>query len=91
MPELRQQLTLVLVTRDREVLLGLKKTGFGAGRWNALGGKIEPPDQVPYGKMWANDLHWLQPVLNGKCLTARFVFSDEETILSQEITETEFS
>lgn len=42
MSDLRQQLTLVLVTKDRHVLLGLKKTGFGSGRINALGGKIEP-------------------------------------------------
>ena len=36
---------LCLITRPaadgREVLLGLKKTGFGAGRWVGLGGHVE--------------------------------------------------
>jgi 8-oxo-dGTP diphosphatase/2-hydroxy-dATP diphosphatase len=26
----------------REVLLGMKKRGFGAGRWNGFGGKVDP-------------------------------------------------
>lgn len=39
--EERQRLSLVLVVQNHQVLLGCKKTGFGAGRWNALGGKIE--------------------------------------------------
>jgi 8-oxo-dGTP diphosphatase len=30
---------------DREVLLGFKKTGFGAGRWVGLGGHIEDGEQ----------------------------------------------
>jgi 8-oxo-dGTP pyrophosphatase MutT (NUDIX family) len=36
--------TLIFVTRDtptRQVLLGYKKTGFGAGKLNGFGGKIE--------------------------------------------------
>jgi 8-oxo-dGTP diphosphatase len=39
------QTCLCLITRttgeQREVLLGLKKTGFGAGRWVGLGGHVE--------------------------------------------------
>jgi mutator protein MutT len=34
--------TIVFLTRDHEVLLGRKKRGLGAGRWNGYGGKIEP-------------------------------------------------
>jgi 8-oxo-dGTP diphosphatase len=30
---------------QREVLLGFKKTGFGAGRWVGLGGHVEPGEQ----------------------------------------------
>lgn len=41
MSEARDQLTLILVMRENYVLLGIKKTGFGIGRWNAMGGKIE--------------------------------------------------
>lgn len=28
------------------VLLGFKKTGFGAGRWNGFGGKVEPRETI---------------------------------------------
>lgn len=33
--------TVVFLRRDGEVLLAMKKRGFGAGRWNGAGGKIE--------------------------------------------------
>jgi len=37
---------LCLITRPgREVLLGFKKTGFGAGRWVGLGGHVEAGEQ----------------------------------------------
>ena len=45
---MRKVLTLVLV-RDvpqRRVLLGLKKRGFGAGKWNGFGGKLEPGETI---------------------------------------------
>ncbi|EDO37977.1 predicted protein [Nematostella vectensis] len=34
-------LTLVLVHDSVRVLLGMKKRGFGVGRWNGFGGKVE--------------------------------------------------
>lgn len=33
--------TLVLPISDSAVLLAMKKRGFGAGRWNGLGGKVQ--------------------------------------------------
>lgn len=33
--------TLLLLRRGDEVLLAMKKRGFGAGRWNGVGGKLE--------------------------------------------------
>lgn len=43
-----KHLTLLLLHQAarRRVLLGLKKRGFGAGRWNGFGGKIEPGETV---------------------------------------------
>ncbi len=37
----RKLYTLVFVIRDDRILLGMKKRGFGAGRWNGFGGKVE--------------------------------------------------
>ena len=35
-----------MVCEDGRVLLGMKKRGFGAGRWNGFGGKVEPGESV---------------------------------------------
>ena len=34
-------LTLVYASKNDELLLGLKKRGFGVGKWNGFGGKLE--------------------------------------------------
>ncbi|XP_049759059.1 oxidized purine nucleoside triphosphate hydrolase isoform X2 [Elephas maximus indicus] len=41
--------TLVLVLQPQRVLLGMKKRGFGAGRWNGFGGKVEEGETVEEG------------------------------------------
>lgn len=33
--------TLLLLRRNDEVLLAMKKRGFGVGRWNGVGGKLD--------------------------------------------------
>jgi 8-oxo-dGTP diphosphatase / 2-hydroxy-dATP diphosphatase len=33
--------TLVIIQQNKRVLLGMKKRGFGQGRWNGFGGKIK--------------------------------------------------
>lgn len=38
--------TLVLLVTNRRVLLAMKKRGFGQGRWNGPGGKIEPGESI---------------------------------------------
>ncbi len=42
----RKLLTLTLALRDDEILLGMKKRGFGAGRWNGFGGKVQDGETV---------------------------------------------
>jgi mutator protein MutT len=38
--------TLLLLRRDDEILLAMKKRGFGAGRWNGVGGKLDPGETI---------------------------------------------
>lgn len=38
--------TLVFFIRDDEILLAMKKRGFGAGKINGIGGKIEPGESI---------------------------------------------
>ncbi len=39
-----KQTTLLFLRRHDELLLAMKKRGFGKGRWNGVGGKIEPDE-----------------------------------------------
>ncbi|MEK7465733.1 MAG: 8-oxo-dGTP diphosphatase [Patescibacteria group bacterium] len=39
--------TLCFLTRPNEVLLAIKKRGFGAGKWNGIGGKVIPDETIP--------------------------------------------
>lgn len=147
-----RQVTLGFLIRDNQLLLAMKKRGFGAGKWNGVGGKLdkdetieetskretmeeigvvieeqeivakinfhfknkpewdqqvivfkilkwqnEPQeseemapnwfniDEIPYEKMWIDDIFWLPRVLKGEKILARFVFDDNENILEKEI------
>lgn len=38
--------TLCIIYREDQVLLGLKKRGFGKGLWNGFGGKVNPGEPI---------------------------------------------
>ena len=139
--------SLVFIRSDEKVLLIRKKTGLGAGKINAPGGKIESGenaetaavreveeevklkvkelremgtlkfqfidesqlalhctvfmtsefigeaketieaapfwcanDEIPYNKMWADDICWLPGMLEGNCFEGEFVFRGDSMI-----------
>ncbi len=39
-------MTLCLVHNDTHILLGMKKRGFGQGRWNGFGGKVKAGESI---------------------------------------------
>jgi 8-oxo-dGTP pyrophosphatase MutT (NUDIX family) len=41
-----RQATIVLLFRGDEVLLAMKKRGFGVGKWNGPGGKVKPGEKI---------------------------------------------
>jgi 8-oxo-dGTP pyrophosphatase MutT (NUDIX family) len=43
---MKKVLTLVIVHDQEKILLGLKKRGFGSGRWNGFGGKVEQGETI---------------------------------------------
>lgn len=43
---MKKILTLCIIHDHPRVLLGLKKRGFGQGRWNGFGGKVEAGETV---------------------------------------------
>ena len=38
--------TLLFLIRDKEILLAMKKKRFGKGKWNGVGGKVDPGETV---------------------------------------------
>jgi 8-oxo-dGTP pyrophosphatase MutT (NUDIX family) len=155
-----KQATLCLVVRKDKILLGMKKQGFGKGKYNGFGGKVKRTERIeqaavrelaeetgiqaqkirkvcelafgfphvpkirrwdqivhvflveewkgkpkesremrpewfafediPYGRMWQDDRHWLPLVLNCKKVKGRFVFrEDGNSIKSMEMGEVE--
>ena len=43
---MKKVLTLCIVHKPPKILLGLKKRGFGEGKWNGFGGKVEPGEKI---------------------------------------------
>lgn len=43
---MKKVLTLCIIHNHPQILLGMKKRGFGAGRWNGFGGKVEPGESI---------------------------------------------
>lgn len=44
---MKKVLTLCMVCKEGEILLGMKKRGHGVGRWNGFGGKVEAGETIP--------------------------------------------
>lgn len=45
-PKKKKVLTLCIIHQDSKILLGMKKKGFGEGRWNGFGGKVEEGETI---------------------------------------------
>lgn len=45
----KKLLTLALIVKGDDILLGMKKRGFGAGRWNGFGGKVQEGESIEAG------------------------------------------
>lgn len=151
----KKLLTLCIIHQNSKVLLGMKKRGFGVGRWNGFGGKVETGetiesamereleeeagitannlkkvgilefewegdpeisqvhifrsdsfsgepteseemkpewfeiDEIPFEKMWPDDIHWMLLFLGGKKFKGSFLFGKADSILHKELSKTE--
>lgn len=41
--------TILFLRREDQILLAMKKRGFGAGKWNGVGGKVEQGETITEG------------------------------------------
>ncbi len=43
---MQKQFTICIIYDINRILLGMKKRGFGEGRWNGFGGKVQPGETI---------------------------------------------
>jgi len=41
-----RQSTICILVKNQQILLAMKKRGFGAGKWNGYGGKAQPEEDI---------------------------------------------
>ncbi|MDP2629665.1 MAG: 8-oxo-dGTP diphosphatase [Candidatus Harrisonbacteria bacterium] len=83
---MKKQLTLTIIHQHPKILLGMKKRGFGAGRWNGFGGKVNPEESIEDGAR--RELHeeaGVEVSQLEKIGIINFSFQDKEEVLEVHI------
>ena len=74
-----RQATVTLLLRDNEVLLAMKKRGFGMGKWNGVGGKQNPGEEiVDTAAREAEEEIGVKPLNLKKVAVFNYLFPDHE-------------
>ncbi|MEN9647638.1 MAG: hypothetical protein RLY57_442 [Candidatus Parcubacteria bacterium] len=79
---MKKILTLCIPIKDNMVLLGMKKRGFGSGRWNGFGGKVEQGETIEQAAL--RELDEEVGIKDGELIKAgilEFSFENDEKIL----------
>lgn len=79
---MKKEYTLCLPVKENKVLLGMKKRGFGAGRYNGFGGKVEEGETIEQAAIreLGEEIGITDGVLK-KVAVLEFSFQTEEKIL----------
>lgn len=83
---MKKILTLCIPIKDNRVLLGMKKRGFGSGRWNGFGGKMEEGETIEQATV--RELNEEVGIKDGKLSKAgiiEFSFENDDNILQVHI------
>ncbi len=75
-----QQATLLFLVKDGDVLLGMKRKGFGRGKWNGFGGKLkygEYPEEAAVREMWEECMIRVREMVKHAELTFLFPLKPE--------------
>ena len=83
---MKKILTLCIPIKNDEVLLGMKKRGFGCGRWNGFGGKLEEGETIEQATL--RELYEEVGIKDGQLKKAgvlEFSFENDEKFLQVHI------
>jgi len=74
--------TLLIIHKDDKILLGMKKRGFGEGRWNGFGGKLQGDESIESAAIRETmEEANIQPLNMRKRAVFHFMFKGESDIL----------
>lgn len=83
---MRKILTLCIIHEDSRVLLGMKKRGFGTGRWNGFGGKVQDGESIEAAMIRETEEECgLTPVEFHKYGILEFSFENDQDILETHV------
>lgn len=69
--------TLCTILKDSQILLGMKKRGFGEGWWNGFGGKLQPGETIEAAAVReCQEEAGITPTSISPCATLHFYFED---------------
>ncbi|MCL5411333.1 MAG: 8-oxo-dGTP diphosphatase [Patescibacteria group bacterium] len=72
-----RQSTLCLIVREGQILLAMKKRGFGQGRWNGVGGKLKRDESIKEAAIReAQEEIGITPLSLKKVATLHFLFPE---------------
>jgi 8-oxo-dGTP diphosphatase/2-hydroxy-dATP diphosphatase len=83
---MKKILTLCIPIKENQVLLGMKKRGFGSGKWNGFGGKMEEGETIEQATL--RELDEEVGIKDGQLTKAgvlEFSFQNDEKILQVHI------
>jgi 8-oxo-dGTP pyrophosphatase MutT (NUDIX family) len=74
-----KQVTLLFLVQGDEILLAMKKRGFGEGRWNGCGGKVEPSETIEQAMIRETQEEiGVTPIIYEKMAIHDFIMEDHE-------------
>ncbi|MCX6723644.1 MAG: NUDIX domain-containing protein [Candidatus Staskawiczbacteria bacterium] len=94
--ENKKIMTLCIVYQPPKILLGMKKRGFGMGRWNGFGGKVDNGETIENAaKRELREEAGIEVKNLDKVgiidfeFKGKFIFGKADVILEKELTEVE--
>lgn len=80
------QVTLCLLKQNSQVLLAMKKRGFGQGKWNGVGGKVKPEETLEQGAIReAQEEIGIIPISLRKVAVLNFYFPKPDESWNQQV------
>jgi 8-oxo-dGTP pyrophosphatase MutT (NUDIX family) len=81
-----RNVTLLFLIKNHQLLLAMKKRGFGKGKWNGVGGKQDPDETIEETAVReCQEEIAVTPIIFKQCATIDFFFDGDDTSMNQKV------